>query len=520
MKKYNISTEDRKKYLEELNIYKSLYEKESKAEKIIKKHLPKEDNLKFIVFCENNKHLKEMKEEVISWFENVLDSDVKVKSYIVTSESNNNTEELYNFENNNIKNELKLLFSISKLNEGIHIRNISGIIMLRTTKSPTIYYQQLGRCLTADSVNKNPIVFDFVDNIDNLELMKFRAKLEEAQALHNEYRKSIGVESNELRLALYDEHYELILQLKNIEKKITYNWEKYFETLCEFKDLYNHINVPNSEEYKRLYSFITLQRTLYNKGILNQESIEKLDSIGFIWDHRFYNWKENLNKYDTFITRCYRNKISYYKLINDKYYIPVYETDNKIKKNMVLVKWFDKQIKEYNQGNLDKRKEDLLINEFKTISDCEENTWLISLYKIVEFYNYIKKKHNIDCYINRIAPSKENFINLIVALYGNENIVRNTIEKALPKYGQVSNSKYINDDLWNKGFIINLIKSEETNSFLNEFVDDFNIIYFQDLIDSNEEFMNRWNEYNSDNKNLDTNKLNLLNSIKFNTKAS
>ena len=44
--------------------------------------------------------------------------------------------------------------------------------------------------------------------------------------------------------------------------------------------------------------------------------------------------------------------------------------------------------------------------------------------------------------------------------------------------------------------------------------------YFQDLIDSNEEFMNRWNEYNSDNKNLDTNKLNLLNSIKFNTKAS
>ena len=220
MKKYNISTEDRKKYLEELNIYKSLYEKESKAEQIIKKHLPQEDNLKFIVFCENNKHLKEMKEEVISWFENVLDSDIKVKSYIVTSESNNNTEELYNFENNNIKNELKLLFSISKLNEGIHIRNISGIIMLRTTKSPTIYYQQLGRCLTADSVNKNPIVFDFVDNIDNLELMKFRAKLEEAQALHNEYRKSIGVEGDDVRLALYDEHFELIAQLKNIEKKI------------------------------------------------------------------------------------------------------------------------------------------------------------------------------------------------------------------------------------------------------------------------------------------------------------
>ena len=37
--------------------------------------------------------------------------------------------------------------------------------MLRNTKSPSVYYQQLGRCLTADAVDKNPIVFDFVDNI-------------------------------------------------------------------------------------------------------------------------------------------------------------------------------------------------------------------------------------------------------------------------------------------------------------------------------------------------------------------
>ena len=358
MKKYNVSTEDRTKYIEELNIYKNLYEKESRAELIIKKHLPKEDNLKFIVFCENNKHLKEMKNEVISWFRNVLDSDINIREYIVTSE-NNNTSELFDFENNNNKDEFKLLFSISKLNEGIHIRNISGIIMLRTTKSPTIYYQQLGRCLTADSVNKSPIVFDFVDNIDNLELMNFRAKLEEARSLHNEYRKSIGVDSDEIRLALYDEHFELISQLKNIEKKITYNWNKSFEMLCEFKELYGNINVPKSQEYSRLYSWISLQRALYNKGILNEEFIEKLDSIGFIWDQRFYNWKENLKKYDNFISSCYRKKISYYKLISDKYYINVYESDEDIVNNSALLNWMDKQIKEYKSDNLEERKVEL-----------------------------------------------------------------------------------------------------------------------------------------------------------------
>ena len=519
MKKYNVSTEDRKKYIEELNIYKNLYEKESRAELIIKKHLPKEDNLKFIVFCENNKHLKEMKNEVISWFRNVLDSDINIREYIVTSE-NNNTSELFDFENNNNKDEFKLLFSISKLNEGIHIRNISGIIMLRTTKSPTIYYQQLGRCLTADSVNKSPIVFDFVDNIDNLELMNFRAKLEEARSLHNEYRKSIGVDSDEIRLALYDEHFELISQLKNIEKKITYNWDKSFEMLCEFKELYGNINVPKSQEYSRLYSWISLQRALYNKGILNEEFIEKLDSIGFIWDQRFYNWKENLKKYDNFISSCYRKKISYYKLISDKYYINVYESDEDIVNNSALLNWMDKQIKEYKSANLEERKVELLENEFKKISEFDNNSWLLSLSKIIRFNDYIKEKYDIDCYINKIAPSKVNFTNLLIALYNDENIIRQTVEKILPYEGQVINNKYMNDECWNRGFVINLLKSEEFSNNKENFIDDFNIVYFQDLIDLNEEFMKRWHDYNDDNSNLDIKKLKLLNRVNFDSKAS
>ena len=168
--------------------------------------------------------------------------------------------------------------------------------------------------------------------------------------------------------------------------------------------------------------------------------------------------------------------------------------------NTALIKWMDKQIKEYKLGVLDKRKEDLLINEFKVISEFEENAWILSLYKIIEFYNYIKEKYNIDCYVNKIAPPKENFINLLVALYGND--------------------KYINDESWNRGFVVNLLKSEEFNEVLNTFIDDFNIVYFQDLIDSNEEFMKRWYSYNNDNSNLEVNKLMLLSRINMDSKAS
>ena len=184
---------------------------------------------------------------------------------LITSTNTKNKENLSAFECENSENEVKLLFAISKLNEGIHINNITGIVMLRNTKSPSVYYQQLGRCLTADAIDKNPIVFDFVDNIDNLELVNFRKKLEGANERNNLYRRQIGLYDEEIRLSLYEEHEDVILQLKNIERKITYNWDESFESLLKFKEINGHLNVPKDDEYSRLYSWVSLQRTLYNK---------------------------------------------------------------------------------------------------------------------------------------------------------------------------------------------------------------------------------------------------------------
>ena len=320
MKSLNISLEDKRKYIEELNVYKGKWERESKIENIIKKHLPKSKKLKFIIFCENNKHLIKMKDEVNKWFNSALDNKFNIKSFVITSINKRSKENLAKFESENNDNELKLLFAISKLNEGIHIRNITGIVMLRNTKSPSIYYQQLGRCLTTDSVDENPIVFDFVDNIDNLELVNFRKNLEEAKLFNNVYRRQIGLQDEDIRLCLYEEHEEVILELKNIERKITYNWEESFESLLKFKEINGHLNVPKNDEYLRLYSWISLQRTLYKRNILNEDFISKLNSIGFIWDINIYKYRENYKKYEELIINSYEREISYYKLLNEKYY--------------------------------------------------------------------------------------------------------------------------------------------------------------------------------------------------------
>ena len=59
---------------------------------------------------------------------------------------------------------LKLLYCIDMLNEGVHVDDIDGVILLRPTVSPIIYMQQIGRCLSAGNT-QTP---DWVDNFESL----------------------------------------------------------------------------------------------------------------------------------------------------------------------------------------------------------------------------------------------------------------------------------------------------------------------------------------------------------------
>ncbi|WP_304406651.1 Helicase associated domain protein [uncultured Clostridium sp.] len=491
MKSLNISLEDKRKYIEELNVYKGKWERESKIENIIKKHLPKSKKLKFIIFCENNKHLIKMKDEVNKWFNSALDNKFNIKSFVITSINKRSKENLAKFESENNDNELKLLFAISKLNEGIHIRNITGIVMLRNTKSPSIYYQQLGRCLTTDSVDENPIVFDFVDNIDNLELVNFRKNLEEAKLFNNVYRRQIGLQDEDIRLCLYEEHEEVILELKNIERKITYNWEESFESLLKFKEINGHLNVPKNDEYLRLYSWISLQRTLYKRNILNEEFISKLNSIGFIWDINIYKYRENYKKYEELIINSYEREISYYKLLNEKYYAVIYTKESLISKfedkdilleKEFIIRWWDKQIKDFQNNNLDDERKEIIIKEFRETSRFEENKWLISIYKIIKFYKKINECYRIDCYLNKIAPDKKRFINFVTSIYPSKKIIENTIEKNLPSSKKTRELEAYNEEYKAREFVKKLFLENSFIFDIKEYIDDINYIYFEDMI--------------------------------------
>ncbi len=129
---------------------------------IFEKHIPNKSG-KYIVFCRDYEHMQKMIAESKQWFSKV---NPNVDIYSVYSEQGreNNKQNVSSFESST-NDHIKLLFSIEMLNEGVHVEDIDGVIMLRPTISPIIYLQQLGRALSVGH-NAHPIVFDIVNNIN------------------------------------------------------------------------------------------------------------------------------------------------------------------------------------------------------------------------------------------------------------------------------------------------------------------------------------------------------------------
>lgn len=152
-------------------------------DEIFKKHI-KSKNGKYIVFCSNYEHLCEVIDKVFEWFGQI---DDKPHIYKVYSEDPSTDEAFVEFKNDNSEH-LKLLFCIDMLNEGVHVDDINGVILLRPTVSPIIYKQQIGRALSANK-KTNPVIFDIVFNIENLYSI---SSIEEEMQVATAYYKNRG----------------------------------------------------------------------------------------------------------------------------------------------------------------------------------------------------------------------------------------------------------------------------------------------------------------------------------------
>lgn len=169
------TNEEKAELMKELKAAKQQLEKSNGIPEIIKKYITNY-NGKYIVFCKDKKHLYAMKDVVIQWFRDA-GYNGEIFDYPYYSDSNEVKRNLINFENNDDEG-LKLLFVIDKLNEGLHLDVIHGCILLRTTTSNIIYYQQIGRAIDAGCDQKR-VILDLVSNFNSLKTFNLKEELNE-----------------------------------------------------------------------------------------------------------------------------------------------------------------------------------------------------------------------------------------------------------------------------------------------------------------------------------------------------
>ena len=220
---------------------KKILERADGLPEIFQKHI-KNGAGKYIVFCRDKEHMQRMMEESKAWFQNVNEQidTYSMASFIPKSENLKVFEEFYHSDNDH----LKLLFSIDMLNEGIHVPNIDGVIMLRPTESPIIFKQQLGRALSVGH-NSNPIVFDIVNNVQSCEMIShfYRDLRERALVKFTQ----TGKKEDEAKIDTFKIS-DTVRQIQDIFSKIdnclSLSWDDYYELAVEYYKEHGDLLVP------------------------------------------------------------------------------------------------------------------------------------------------------------------------------------------------------------------------------------------------------------------------------------
>lgn len=287
--KSKVARDNAEKCLDEL---RRALEKAEGLDVIFKKHMT-DSHGKYIVFCSNKEHMDQMMKHT-EWFSKV---DKEPHMYSVYSSDPGADKAFKDFKEDNDNNHLRLLYCIDALNEGIHIDDISGVILLRPTVSPIVYKQQIGRALSA-SKKTNAVIFDIVLNIENIYSID---SIKEEMQVATSYYRSLGEVDQ-----IINEKFKIIDEVRNcrelfekLNDALTATWDMYYASAKQYYKENGNLEVPAryiTEEGYALGSWLNNQKAIRKGtivGKLTEDQIQKLDSIGMIWDSLDYFWEQN-----------------------------------------------------------------------------------------------------------------------------------------------------------------------------------------------------------------------------------
>uniref|UniRef100_UPI0040579894 Helicase associated domain protein n=1 Tax=Agathobacter sp. TaxID=2021311 RepID=UPI0040579894 len=258
-------------------------EKADGLETVFARHMP-EKNGKYMVFCADKEHMARMRALSMGWFSLV---DRHPHIYEAAHDNPETARMLEAFKNDG-STHLKLLFCIDMFNEGIHVADVDGVILLRPTVSPILYLQQIGRGLSGGN-KKNPVIFDIVNNFDALySIDSLKAEVGEAfsripygERRHMEFQGCFRI---------HDEVRECRALFRQLKQGLSATWEQYYLEACSYRNTHGSLDIPKShvtESGLTLGTWLMTQRRIHAGkavGNLTEQQEQALEAIGMEWE--------------------------------------------------------------------------------------------------------------------------------------------------------------------------------------------------------------------------------------------
>lgn len=296
------SDEEKKELLEQVKVLKQNLDKANGVSEIIRKYVVS-GNEKFVVFLKDTTHLRDMKPVIEKWF---TDTGFTVRLYETHYKNVDKDKEFQAFKEDTEEG-VKLCLSINMVAEGIH-GDIDGVIMLRETMSPNLYFQMIGRAFSCgkktiplifDLVANSQFISDAVDNFPN----ELRGEIEKRKEEFEKEGKDYEVGFNVDEFIVMDEFMDVVSGFREIEGRLEGDWDAMFQEYCKFYEENGHGDVPKTEEYRKLSNWCKRQRRCLDEKTLNEKRKILLNEKEFIWDVPKYRFKKQIIETRDFIVK-------------------------------------------------------------------------------------------------------------------------------------------------------------------------------------------------------------------------
>lgn len=214
------SDEEKKELLEQVKVLKQNLDKANGVSEIIRKYVVS-GNEKFVVFLKDTTYLRDMKPVIEKWF---TDAGFTVRLYETHYKNVDKDKEFRAFKEDTEEGVIKACLSVNMVAEGIH-GDIDGVIMLRETMSPNLYFQMIGRAFSCgkktiplifDLVANSQFISDAVDNFPNELRGEIKKRKEECEKEGRDYEVGFNVDE----FIVMDEFMDVVSGFRAIEGRL------------------------------------------------------------------------------------------------------------------------------------------------------------------------------------------------------------------------------------------------------------------------------------------------------------